>query len=65
MSAISVAWSDSKQSPARILQESMLAALAQYGAGSRFSWADSADTISLGCTLSGFLPEDRFDRQPL
>ena len=67
MSAISVAWSDSRHSPARILQESMLAAQAQYGAGSSFSWADSDSdtTISLGGTLSGFLPEDRFDRQPL
>jgi asparagine synthase (glutamine-hydrolysing) len=41
----------------------MLAAQSQYGTGLSFSWSDQH--ISLGGTLSSFLPEDRFDRQPL
>jgi asparagine synthase (glutamine-hydrolysing) len=41
----------------------MLAAQSMYGAGRSFFWSDNL--ISLGGTLSTFLPEDRFDRQPL
>lgn len=63
MSAISVVWINTSEQPARQLQESMLAAQSLYGAGSSFSWSDQH--ISLGGTLSGFLPEDSFDRQPL
>jgi asparagine synthase (glutamine-hydrolysing) len=63
MSAISVAWNNANHSLARQLQQSMLAAQSLYGAGHSFSWSDNH--ISLGGTLSNFLPEDRFDRQPL
>jgi asparagine synthase (glutamine-hydrolysing) len=41
----------------------MLAAQSIYGAGTSFSWSD--ERISLAGSLSSFLPEDRFDRQPL
>jgi asparagine synthase (glutamine-hydrolysing) len=46
-----------------MLQQSMLAAQAIYGAQRAFSWSD--EQLSLGGGLSGFLPEDRFDEQPL
>jgi asparagine synthase (glutamine-hydrolysing) len=63
MSAIGVAWNSANEPSARGLQQSMLAAQSMYGSGGSFSWSDSH--ISLGVTLSSFLPEDRFDRQPI
>lgn len=41
----------------------MLSASSAYGASQSTSWHDQH--ISLGSVLSGFLPEDRFDQQPL
>lgn len=41
----------------------MLSALDVYGPDRRCSWGD--DRIALGANLSCFLPEDRFDVQPL
>jgi asparagine synthase (glutamine-hydrolysing) len=63
MSAISVVWSRTKDPPAQQLLRSALSALSSYGSGRSFSWNDPY--IALGGTLSGILPEDIFDVQPL
>jgi len=41
----------------------MLSALEKFGPGRQFFWGDHR--IALGGNLSSFLPEDRFDNQPL
>jgi asparagine synthase (glutamine-hydrolysing) len=63
MSAISVVWNSAIEPPADFLQQSMLAAQSPYGKSSSFSWG--REQISLGGNLSGFLPEDHFDNQPI
>ena len=63
MSMISVCWNGNGVPPARLLQEPMLSAQSAFGSGSSFIWSDGQ--VSLGGRLSGGLPEDRFDRQPL
>jgi asparagine synthase (glutamine-hydrolysing) len=63
MSFISVCWNRGGDPPARLLQESMLAAQSGFGSGDSFRWND--EQISLGGARSSFLPEDKFDKQPL
>lgn len=63
MSAISLVWTRGSGLNAQVLQQAMLAAQSIYGTERTFSWSD--EHLSLGGGLSCFLPEDRFDVQPL
>jgi asparagine synthase (glutamine-hydrolysing) len=63
MSIINVCWNRGGNPTARLMQESMLSAQSGLRSGNSFRWSD--EQISLGGTLSSFLPEDQFDRQPV
>src|SRR5258707_14268827 len=63
MSAISLVWKKTGERPINVLHQLMLSALVSYGSGRQSFWND--DRIALGGNFSDFLPEDRFDHQPL